>query len=92
MLNEEFVIVFNVYVENFNKENVVEIEVGIVEVLMLFSVEFIEKVFGIKLRYVVNKVGIIDLEIMSFCFFEWLNDEILILVEMVVVVLNDVFV
>ena len=62
--NEELVTAFNAYVENFNAEHAGEIEAGTVEALDPSSVEFIEKASGIKSRFVMNKSGIIDPEVM----------------------------
>ena len=80
--NEELVTAFNAYVENFNAEHAAEIEAGTVEALAPSSVEFIEKASGIKSRFVMNKSGIIDPEIMCPRLPERSNDEPSILAEM----------
>ena len=80
--NEELVTAFNAYVENFNAKHAAEIEGGTVEALAPSSVEFIEKASGIKSRFVMNKSGIIDPEIMCPRLPERSNDEPSILAEM----------
>jgi beta-ketodecanoyl-[acyl-carrier-protein] synthase len=62
--NEELCTAFNQYVRNFNEENAAAIESGDLEALQESTAEFIEKASGIKQRFVVNKSGIIDPEIM----------------------------
>ena len=80
--NEELVTAFNAYVENFNTEHAADIEAGRVEALAASSVAFIEKASGIKSRFVMNKSGIIDPEIMCPRLPERSNDEPSILAEM----------
>ena len=80
--NEELVTAFNAYVENFNAEHSAEIEGGTIEALAPSSVDFIEKASGIKSRFVMNKSGIIDPEIMCPRLPERSNDEPSILAEM----------
>ena len=80
--NEELVTAFNAYVENFNAEHTADIKAGRVEALAASSVAFIEKASGIKSRFVMNKAGIIDPEIMCPRLPERSNDEPSILAEM----------
>ena len=80
--NEELVTAFNAYVENFNAEHAADIEAGTVEGLAASSVAFIEKASGIKSRFVMNKSGIIDPEIMCPRLPERSNEEPSILAEM----------
>ena len=80
--NEELVAAFNAYVENFNAEHAADIEAGAVEALAASSVAFIEKASGIKSRFVMNKSGIIDPEIMCPRLPERSNEEPSILAEM----------
>lgn len=82
--NDELVDSFNTYVENFNKEHAAEIEAGSVEALQPSSSEFIFKASGIENRYVMNKDGILDPEIMCPRLPERTNDEPSILAEMAV--------
>lgn len=63
--NEELVTSFNQYVDNYNEEHSREIEAGERVALQHSSAEFIEKVSGIKSRYVVEKEGILNPEIMA---------------------------
>ena len=59
--NDEMVNSYNSYVEKFNKDNVSDIENGLVQPMELSSAEFIEKASGIKSRYVLDKEGILDI-------------------------------
>ncbi len=63
--NEELVESFNQYVDNYNSQYASEIEAGTREALQPSSAEFIEKVSGIKSRYVMEKSGILDPNIMT---------------------------
>ncbi len=80
--NEELVTAFNAYVDNFNAENAGAIEAGEVEALTKSSAEFIYKASGIKSRYVVDKAGIIDPEVMHPRIRTRGNDEPSIMCEM----------
>ncbi|CAN5238015.1 beta-ketoacyl-ACP synthase III [soil metagenome] len=82
--NTELVEAFNTYVGRFNAANVEAIAAGEVTALAPSSPEFIEKASGIKSRYVMNKDGIIDPEIMRPVLPERPNDQISILAEMAV--------
>ena len=62
--NEELVESFNQYVDNYNHKYASEIEAGSREALEKSSAEFIEKVSGIKSRYVMDKKNILDPEVM----------------------------
>ena len=62
--NEELVNAFNTYVRNTNAANADAIAAGTKTVLVESSAEFIVKASGIKARYVVDKKGILDPEIM----------------------------
>lgn len=63
--NEELVESFNQYVDNYNSQYASEIEAGTREALEPSSAEFIEKVSGIKSRYVMEKSGILDPNVMA---------------------------
>lgn len=63
--NEELVLAFNTYVDQYNAKHASEIAAGEVEELKYSSAEFIEKASGIKSRYVFEKNGILDPEIMA---------------------------
>lgn len=87
--NDELVLSFNTYVQNFNKENAAKIESGEIEALQESSSAFIEKASGIKSRYVMNKEGILDPEIMHPLLPERTNDEPGIQCEMAVNAAKD---
>ena len=82
--NTELVEAFNSYVERFNAANAEAIAAGEVTALAPSSPEFIEKASGIKARYVMDKAGIIDPEVMRPILPERSNDEISVLAEMAV--------
>jgi beta-ketodecanoyl-[acyl-carrier-protein] synthase len=87
--NEELVECFNTYVNNFNTTNADKIESGELEALQESSAAFIEKASGIKSRYVMNKSGILDPEVMHPIFSERSNDEPSILCEMAMAAAKD---
>lgn len=82
--NAELVETFNAYVERFNAANREAIDAGRVEALAPSSVEFIEKASGIKARFVVDKTGLVDPEIMRPVLPERSNEELSILAEIAV--------
>ena len=82
--NEELVTAFNTYVERFNARHADAIEAGEMEPLTPSSAEFIEKASGIKSRFVMDKEGIIDPEVMRPNLPERSNEELSILAEMAV--------
>ena len=82
--NAELVEAFNSFVERFNTANAAAIEAGEVEPLQPSSPEFIEKASGIKSRFVVDKAGVIDPDVMAPTLQERSNDELSILAEMAV--------
>jgi len=82
--NTELVEAFNAFVERFNAANADAIAAGEVVALAPSSPEFIEKASGIKSRFVMNKDGIIDPDLMRPVLPERGNDEISILAEMAV--------
>ena len=73
--NEELVESFNQYVDNYNAQHADEIANETVAALQHSSAEFIEKVSGIKSRYVVNKEGVLDPQRMCPVIPERSNDE-----------------
>lgn len=80
--NKELVIAYNSYAETYNSNNKVDISRGNKIALELSSEEFIYKASGIKSRYVMNKKGILDPEIMHPILDKRSNDEPSILAEM----------
>jgi len=87
--NAELVETFNTYVERFNAANAEAIAAGEIEALTGSSVEFIEKASGIKSRYVVDKSGLVDPEVMRPVLPERPNEEISVLAEMAVAAAKD---
>ena len=87
--NAELVVTFNAYVERFNAANAEAIAAGEVQALIPSSAEFIEKASGIKSRFVVDKSGLIDPEVMRPVIAERSNDEISLLAEMAVEAAKD---
>ncbi|TNE56961.1 MAG: beta-ketoacyl-ACP synthase III [Alphaproteobacteria bacterium] len=79
--NEELVESFNTYATRFNEENAAAIAEGHVAAIDTSSVEFIEKASGIKQRFVVEKEGILDPDLMRPSIPERSNEEISILAE-----------
>jgi len=80
--NKELVKAYNSYAETYNSNNKVDISRGNKIALELSSEEFIYKASGIKSRYVMNKKGILDPEIMHPILDKRSNDEPSILAEM----------
>jgi beta-ketodecanoyl-[acyl-carrier-protein] synthase len=87
--NAELVEAFNAYVELFNARHAGEIEAGTVQALAPSSVEFIEKASGIKSRYVMNRSGVVDPEVMHPLIPERSNDELSIMAEIGVAAAKD---
>ena len=82
--NAELVETFNAYVERFNAANAEAIAAGATTALTPSSVDFIEKASGIKSRYVVDKTGLVDPDVMRPNIPERSNEEISVLAEMAV--------
>ena len=81
--NEELVTAFNQYVDNYNAKNADAIAKGEKTALVHSTAEFIEKASGIKSRYVIEKDGILNPEIMSpVIAYRKLGEEISIMAEM----------
>jgi beta-ketodecanoyl-[acyl-carrier-protein] synthase len=87
--NDELVASFNEYVRRFNAVHAPAIAEGTVAALAPSSVEFIVKASGIKNRYVIDKAGVLDPEIMCPRIAERANDRISILAEMAVTAARD---
>lgn len=87
--NDELVESFNTYVRQYNQVHSQEIEAGALEALQESSSAFIEKASGIKSRYVMNKSGILDPEVMHPLIPERTNEEPGILAEMAVEAAKD---
>jgi beta-ketodecanoyl-[acyl-carrier-protein] synthase len=63
--NEELVIAFNAYVDQYNAQHQDAITEGSLEALDYSNEAFIEKASGIKSRYVLNKSGVLNPERMG---------------------------
>ena len=87
--NTELVETFNAYVERFNTANAAAIAAGEVQALNPSSPEFIEKASGIKSRFVLDKAGILDPEVMRPNLPERPNDQISVLAEIAVAAARD---
>jgi beta-ketodecanoyl-[acyl-carrier-protein] synthase len=87
--NDELIASFNEYVQRFNKANANAIANGTIAPLNESSTEFVMKASGIGNRYVMDKAGILDPEIMCPRLPERGNEEISILAEMAVAAARD---
>ena len=87
--NDELVQAFNEYVRRHNEAHAEAIKAGAMEALAPSSTEFIVKASGIKARYVMDKTGILDPEIMCPRIPERPNEQISILAEMAVTAARD---
>ncbi|MFN9831832.1 MAG: beta-ketoacyl-ACP synthase III, partial [Phenylobacterium sp.] len=87
--NAELVEAFNAFVEIHNTRHAAKIAAGEVEALAPSSVEFIEKASGITSRYVMNRSGVVDPEIMHPLIPERPNDELSIMAEIGVAAAKD---
>ena len=88
--NEELVESFNQYVDNYNEEYAEEIANDAIPALQHSSAEFIEKVSGIKSRYVMEKAGILDPDIMApVIAYRNLGEELSVMAEMGAAALKD---
>jgi beta-ketodecanoyl-[acyl-carrier-protein] synthase len=87
--NDELVASFNEYVRRFNASNEDAIAAGDVTALIPSSTEFVLKASGIANRYVMNKDGILDPDIMCPRLPERGNDQISVLAEMAVTAARD---
>ena len=82
--NKELVMAYNAYAENYNSTNKDDIDQGKKVALELSNEEFIYNASGIKNRYVMDKKGILDPNIMHPILEKRNNDEPSILAEMAV--------
>jgi beta-ketodecanoyl-[acyl-carrier-protein] synthase len=87
--NEELVASFNEYVRRHNETNAAAIAAGIVTALAPSSTEFIVKASGIRNRYVMDKAGVLDPDVMCPRIPERANDQISVLAEMAVSASRD---
>jgi len=87
--NDELVASYNEYVRRHNRAHVDAIAAGTGTALQESSSEFVFKASGIKSRYVVDKAGILDPDIMCPRIAERPNDQISVLAEMAVLAARD---
>ncbi|HVZ69899.1 MAG TPA: beta-ketoacyl-ACP synthase III [Rhizomicrobium sp.] len=87
--NDELVTSFNEYVARHNRRHAEAISEGSMQPLAESSTEFIVKASGIKSRYVMDKQGILDPEVMCPRIPERPNDQISVLAEMAVAAAKD---
>lgn len=87
--NAELVAAFNAYVTKHNAANATAIAAGTLEALQPSSSEFIEKASGIKARYVVDKTGVLDPDLMRPVIPERPNDQLSVLAEIAVSAAKD---
>ncbi len=87
--NDELVASFNEYVRRYNEAHAADIAEGAVKPLLPSSSDFIVKASGIRNRYVVDKAGILDPEIMCPRIPERANEELSVLAEMAVAAARD---
>ncbi|MFM8376680.1 MAG: beta-ketoacyl-ACP synthase III [Phenylobacterium sp.] len=87
--NAELVEAYNAFVELDNARHAAEIASGEREALAPSSVEFIEKASGIKSRYVMNRSGVVDPEVMHPLIPERTNDELSVMAEIGVAAARD---
>lgn len=88
--NDELVASFNQYVDNYNAKNADAIASGEKSALVHSTAEFIEKASGIKSRYVMEKDGILNPDIMSPVIpYRKLGEEMSVMAEMGLDALNQ---
>jgi beta-ketodecanoyl-[acyl-carrier-protein] synthase len=87
--NEELVVAFNEYVGRYNRAHADAIAAGTMQPLAESSVEFIVKASGIKNRYVMDKTGVLDPEVMCPRLAERPNEQVSVLAEMAVLAARD---
>lgn len=87
--NDELVAAFNAYVRLHNGRHASEIAGGTRPALAESSAEFVFKASGIKSRYVMDKAGILDPEIMAPRLPERPNDQISVMAEIGVAAAQD---
>ncbi len=87
--NEELVVAFNAYAEQFNADNAAAIAAGTVSAIEGSSAAFIEKASGIKSRYVMEKTGILDPARMTARIAERADEELSLQAEMCVAAAHE---
>jgi beta-ketodecanoyl-[acyl-carrier-protein] synthase len=80
--NDELVVAFNAYADRFNAEHAAEIAAGTVAAKEHSSSEFIYKASGIEQRYVLDKTGVLDPDVMHPLLRQRSDDEPGVMAEM----------
>jgi len=86
--NDELVLAFNAYADQFNAKNADAIASGDIAEMAHSSSEFILAASGIEQRYVIDKTGILDPNIMHPIFPERADDQPSLMAEMAVDAVN----
>ena len=81
--NAELVAAFNAYADRFNERNADAIAAGDVAAMEHSSEEFIVKASGIERRYVIDKSGVLDPEVMHPLLRQRSDEEPCLMAEMV---------
>ncbi len=87
--NAELVASLNAWTDRWNAEHAEDIAAGRLEPKQHSSAEFIEKASGIKSRYVVEKSGVLDPEVMHPHIPDRPNEQISVLAEIAVAAANE---
>ena len=87
--NAELVASYNAYAEQRNAANAAAIAAGDAEPMPMSNEEFIVKASGIERRYVMEKAGVLDPEIMHPVLRERADDELSIMAEIAVAAAKD---
>ena len=87
--NAELVASYNAYAEKQNAANAAAIAAGEAEPMPMSNEEFIVKASGIEQRYVMEKAGVLDPEIMHPVLRERADDELSIMAEIAVAAAKD---
>ena len=82
--NQELVSSFNAWSDKWNAAHAADIAAGLVAPKPQSNVDFIEKASGIKSRFVVNKAGVIDPDVMRPIIPERPDDQISLMAEIAV--------
>jgi len=63
--NDELVASYNAYATRFNEQHAAEIAAGTVEEVPLSSADFVANASGIERRHVIDKAGILDIDVLQ---------------------------
>ena len=82
--NDELVVAFNAYADRMNEKNADAIAAGEMALMEHSSSEFIFKASGIEQRYVIDKSGVLDPDVMHPLLRQRSDDELSLMAEMAV--------